>query len=174
MHTKTNGFCVPYLVQDTGDKGLGVFARAAIAKGTLVWRHVPGQYVVFDEPAFRAALKDMTQADAAYELTHVFGMKELPNCLIRILDDGVLINHASAANVETNRSAPMGCVLDITSGTYVHDATKALQEDRFALIATRDIEAGEELLNDYGAEVSDPPFYHELCAHYGVHEDYLG
>jgi hypothetical protein len=41
------------------------------------------------------------------------------------------------------------------------------------LVATRDIEIGEEFTNDYAAEVVDPPFYDILYEHYGVSEGYL-
>jgi hypothetical protein len=144
------GFCFPHEVRETQDKGLGVFACAAIRKGSIVWRHVPGRYTVYDEPTFRAAIKDMTHADIVHELTHVFGLREFPGCLIRVHDDGVLINHSDKANLATNNSA-----------------------DRYALVATRDIAEGEELTNDYAGDVVDPPFYDALCEAYGVDEDYL-
>ena len=41
--------CIPYTVRETPDKGRGVFADAAIPKGSTVWRHVAGQYSVYDE-----------------------------------------------------------------------------------------------------------------------------
>jgi hypothetical protein len=51
--------------------------------------------------------------------------------------------------------------------------TNALLGDRYALIALRDIAAGEELTNNYEIEVADPPFYLTLCDQYGVDENYL-
>ncbi len=36
------GFCVPYTVRTTPDKGRGVFADAPIREGTILWRHVRG------------------------------------------------------------------------------------------------------------------------------------
>ena len=138
-----NGFCFPYVVKKTTDKGLGVFAGATIKQGSIVWRHVPGQYIVYDEQTFKAAIKKMVHADVVYELTHVFGLKDMPGCLIRVFDDGVLINHSSDANLATNNTAAIGTSLDVTSIHYIQNVTKALLEDRYALIATRDIEIVE-------------------------------
>lgn len=170
---KKNGFCFPYAVRKTTDKGLGVFAGETIEQGSIVWRFVPGQYTVYDERTFKAQIEKMVHAEAVYELTHVFGLKELPGCLIRIYDDGVLINHSSDANLATNNAAAIETSLDVTSLHYIQNVTKALLDVRYALVATRDIEIGEEFTNDYAAEVDDPPFYHTLCEQYGVSENYL-
>jgi hypothetical protein len=170
---KKNGFCFPYVVKKTTDKGLGVFAGETIKQGSIVWRHAPGHYIVYDEQTFKAAIRKMTHAEVVYELTHVFGLKELPGCLIRIYDDGVLINHSSNANLATNNTAEIEASLDVTSIHYIQNVTKALLDVRYALVATRDVEIGEEFTNDYAAEVVDPPFYDILYEHYGVSEGYL-
>ena len=158
---------------ETTDKGLGVFAGEAIKQGSIVWRHVPNQYVVYDERTFKAAIEGMGHADIVYELTHVFGLKDLPGCLIRINDDGVLINHSSDANLATNTTATAIPSLDTTSIHYIRNATEALLDIRYALVATRDIEKGEEFTINYAADVADPPFYDILCERYGVNESYL-
>lgn len=173
MIATRNGYCFPYGVKQTADKGLGVFADEKIRQGSIVWRHVSGQYTVYDERAFRALIDKMTPAEVVYELAHTFGLKDLPGCLIRIHDDGVLINHSANANLATNRSAAPEASLDMTSVHYVQDVTRALLDVRYALVATRDIEIGEELTNDYAAEVVDPPFYDVLCEEYGVRESYV-
>lgn len=170
---KKNGFCVSYVVKKTADKGLGVFAGELIRHGSIVWRHVPGQFNVYDEHTFKAALEKMVHAEVVYELTHVFGLRELPGCLIRVYDDGVLINHSSNANLTTNNAAAIGTLLDVTSIDYIRNVSQALLDIRYALVANRDIESGEELTSDYAAEVFDPPFFDLLCEQYGVSEDYL-
>lgn len=169
---KNNGFCFPYAVKKTTDKGFGVFAAEAISQGSIVWRHVPGQYIVYDEQSFNAAIGKMLHADIVYELTHVFGLKDLPGCLIRVLDDSVLINHSSDANLATNNAAAIGTSLDVTSIHYIQNVTKALLDVRYGLVATRDIEIGEEFSNDYVSDTFDPPFYNILCERYGVSENY--
>ena len=170
---KKDGFCFPYAVKKTPDKGLGVFAGESIKQGNIVWRHVAGQYIVYNEQTFNAAIEKMSHAEIVYELTHVFGLKELPGCLIRIYDDSVLINHSPNANLAVNNAVSIETSLDVTSTQYIQNVTKALLDARYALVATRDIEIGEEFTNDYAAETVDPPFYDILCERYGVSEDYL-
>jgi len=173
MADKNNGFQVPYMIERTDDKGLGVFAGKVIKQGSIVWRHVPGQYVVYDEQTFRKVIARMSQAEVVYELTHVFGLNEFPGCLIRILDDGVLINHSSNSNLATSKFVANYMTPDVTSNLNLHNVTEALRDDRYALVATRDIERGEELTNDYAAEVVDPPYYDELYEQFGISEDFL-
>ncbi len=173
MATGKNGFCCRYEIKESADKGLGVFACETIKQGCIVWHHVPGQYAVYDEPMFKAAIEGMTHDEVVYELTHVFGLKEVPGCLIRVYDDGVLINHSRDANLATNNTATNERPLDATSNQYVQNVTRALLADRYALVATRDIEIGEELTNDYAGDTEDPPFYDILYEQYGVEESYL-
>jgi len=168
-----NGFCCAHVVRKTENKGLGVFAGEPIKQGSVVWRHVPGAYTVYNEQTFRAAIDQMVHADVVYELTHVFGLKEFPGCLIRVCDDGVLINHSSNANLLTNNADAVDTSLDETSFDYTENVTTALLDVRYALVATRDIEKGEEFTNDYAVDTVDPPFYEILYKQYGVSETYL-
>ena len=170
---RKSGFCFPCEVRETQEMGLGVFASGAIRKGSIVWRHVPGQYAVYDEQAFRARLENMGHDEAVYELTHVFGLMEFPGCLIRVFDAGALINHSGHANLATNHAAVIATSLDETSAHYLQDVTEALLDDRYGLAATRDIKTGEEFTNDYATDVDDPPYYDALCDQYGVREDFL-
>jgi SET domain-containing protein len=173
MDDKINGFRFPYIIEKTNDKGLGVFAGEAIKQGSIVWHHVPGQYVVYDEQTFKAVIEQMSHAEVVYELTHVFGLKDFPGCLIRILDDGALVNHSSNANLATNNTTASHASPDVTSPQYLRNVTEALLNDRYALVATRDIEKGEEFTNDYAAEVVDPPYYDILFEQYGISEEFL-
>ena len=173
MPAKKSGFCCRYAVEETEHKGLGVFAREAIRRGSIVWRYVPGLYVVYDEASFRAKIASMTPADIEYELTHVHGVADFPGCLIRVLDNGVLINHSSRPTLVTNNATPATTSLDIQSPRYLDDVAEALLADRFALVATRDIGIGEEFTNDYFAEAAEPAYYDELWERYGVREDLL-
>lgn len=174
MTTETpNGFCFVFEVKETDDKGLGVFAAEAIKQGSIVWRPVPGNYTVYDETTFKAAIKNMTHDEVVYELTHVFGLKELPDCIIRVHDEGVLINHSSPANLATNNAEPVESTLDTTSDHYLRDVTKALLHDRYALVATRNIEAGEEFTTDYAAECDEAPWFEAVYEQYGVDESFM-
>lgn len=173
MPDRETGFRFLYSVEKTEDKGLGVFARETIKKGSIVWRHVSGIFVVYDEHSFRAKIENMPPADVVYELTHVYGLEDFPGCLIRALDDGILINHSSDPNLVTNNSAPARASFDVTSRQYLQRVTEALADDRYSLVATRNIEIGEEFTNDYSAEDACPPYYDVLCEQYGVCEDFL-
>lgn len=173
MPDKRTGFRFLYSVETTQDKGLGVFASERIKQGSVVWRHVPGTFTVYDETSFMAKIATMSQADVVYELTHVHGLEDFPGCLIRALDDGILINHSRSATLVTNNSARSEPRLDLTSSHYLDDVAQALVNDRYSLVATRDIEIGEEFTNDYTVEDACPPYYGELCQQYGVQEDYL-
>jgi hypothetical protein len=173
MADKKNGFHFPYMIEETTDKGLGVFAGEAIRQGSIVWRHVPGQYVVYDEQTFKALIAKMSRADVVYQLTHAFGLRDFPGILIRVLDDGALINHSSNANLATNNIRADHKSSDVTSPRYLRNVAEALLDERYALVATRDIEKGEEFTNDYIADVFDPPYYDVLFEQYGIDEDYL-
>jgi len=165
-----SGFCVDVDVRDVPGMGRGVFARQAIAEGSIVWRFTEGCYRVFDETGFLAAIGPMGHDEVAYELTHVFAFADFPSCLVRILDDGVLINHAQQGTLATNFDCGLQDYRDVSD---VDDVARALLGDRFAMIATRDIGAGEELTTNYSKDIFDPPFYLRLCTQYGVDAAYL-
>ena len=173
MPYKKTGFRFQFSVEKTEDKGLGVFAREPIEKGSVVWRHVPGVFVVYDEQSFRAKIANMPSAEVVYELTHVHAFEEFPGCLVRALDDGILINHSSDPNLATNKSEVISPALDVASPRYLNNVAKALLDDRYSLVATRDIEIGEEFANDYAADDNCPPYYDVLYEQYEVCEDYL-
>ncbi len=67
----------------------------------------------------------MSQAEVVCLLTHVFGLKDFPGCLIRILDDGALINHSSKANLAANNTVEDLVPLDGTSPLYLRNVTEA-------------------------------------------------
>ena len=173
MPDRETGFRFQYCVEETVDKGLSVFAREPIKKGSIVWRHVPDVFVVYDEHSFRAKIEKMPPTDVVYELTHVHAFVDFPGCLIRALDDGILINHSNDPNLATNNSAPARTSVDVNSRRYLHEVTEALLDDRYSLIATRDIEIGEEFANDYSADDDCPLYYDVLYEQYGVREDFL-
>lgn len=173
MTDRDTGFCFPHSVEKTKDKGLGVFAPKTIKKGSIVWRHIPGIFVVYDEHSFRTMIAKMSPAEVVYELTHVHGLEDFPGCLIRALDDGILINHSSDPNLVTNNAGLARTSLDVNAPQYLREVAEALVDDRYSLMATRDIGIGEELTNDYSAEDACPPCYDVLCEQYGVREDFL-
>jgi SET domain-containing protein len=167
------GFCVPYTVRDTPHKGQGVFADAPIRKGTIVWRFVRGQYAVYDERSLREFLAKLSRSEVIYELEHMFGAPEFPGYIIRVLDDGVLINHSRQPTVAVNSGSGDNEIPYNTSAKDVQDVTDALLNDRLALIAIQDLKVGDELTHDYDIGVEDPPYYDTLCEQYEVSSPWL-
>jgi SET domain-containing protein len=165
LKSSETGFCIPYSVQQTPDKGRGVFAEADIPAGTIVWNHQPGLYDVHDELSFRELLAGLTHDEAVYELEHVLGLAEFPGFVISFKDGGELINHEDQPNLAMKNPSDRPCVRRIASTA---DVEEELLSDRFSLITLRDIRAGEELLLDYDHAAEDPDYYEALREEYGV------
>ena len=167
------GLCVSYTLRETPDKGWGVFAAAPITRGTILWRHVPGNYAAYDERSFREYITKMSPSEVVYELEHVFGLPEFPNYLIRVFDDGVLINHSSEPTVLMNNASGARKIAYKSSPENAREVEESLLSDRFALIAARDLAMGEELTQDYNVDVEDPSYYDALCEQYKVSWSWL-
>jgi SET domain-containing protein len=166
---ENTGFCVPYTVRVTPDKGQGVFADAPIRKGTILWRFVRGQYAVYDERSFKELLATLSRSDVIYELEHMFGTPEFPSYVIRVFDDGALINHSRQPNVSVNSEFGDDEIPFNSSAQGVEEVADALLNDRFALIAIKDLAIGDELTHDYDIGIEDPPPYFDaLCEQYDL------
>jgi SET domain-containing protein len=163
----TNGFCVPYTVRVTPDKGRGVFADAPIRKGTILWRFVRGQYAVYDERTLKEFLARLSHSDVVYELEHVFATPEFPDYIIRVTDDGALMNHSRQPTVVVNNGSGDNEIPYNTSARDVQDVADALLNDRFSLVANQDLKVGDEFTHDYNIDV-EPPYYDALCEQYDV------
>lgn len=163
-----SGFCVAYTVRDTPGKGRGVFVDEPIRKGMFIWRHVRGQYAVYDECSLKELLAAMSHSEVVYELEHLFGLPEFTDCVIRVLDDGALINHSRQANLALNIGGDNNEIPGTASPQKGQDVEEALLSDRFSLIAARNLNAGEELTLDYDIGTEDPSWYDDLCEQYGV------
>ena len=167
------GFCIPYTVRVKADKGRGVFADAPVRKGTLLWRHMRGQYAVYDERSLKEFLAKLSRSEVVYELEHLFGLPEFPGNVIRVFDDGVLINHSRQPTVALNNGCGDNVIPYNTAPQNVQDVADALLNDRFALIATQDLKDGDELTQDYNIGIEDPMYYDALCEQYGLSEPWL-
>jgi len=167
---QNTGMCIPYTVRETPDKGRGVFADAAIPEGATVWRHVAGQYSVYDERSLKALLSNMPHLEAVYVLTHIHCMREFPEYMIWARDDGQLMNHSDQPTLLTHTKPGYDEVL-IPGSTQ--DVSDALLGDHFTLVAARDIEKGEELTLDYNDDPDDPKYYDTLCEQYSITWDWL-
>ena len=162
--------CISYTIREIPDKGRGVFATEAIPSGSIVWRHVAGQYSVYDEGSLISHLSSVSDGEAMYVLEHIYCMHEFPKYMIRVLDDGALINHSDHPTLGTHTKPAKDKDFAATSPEAV---SAALLRDYFSLVAIRDIEEGEELTLDYNDDTDDPAYYHDLCEKYGVSWDWL-
>ena len=170
---QTDGFLYRYAVRETSDRGLAVFAEEPIPKGSLVWRFMPGQFAVYDEAAFKAHIGPLTEEQAIYELTHMFGVADFPNCVIRVFDAGVLFNHATDHTLASNYGVPPAPPLDARAPGYIDQVTEALLSDRYAMMAVRDIEVGDEFTNNYHLELDEPAFFEDIYDSYDIDDSYL-
>ena len=167
------GFFVSYTVRETPDTGRGVFAAAPIAGGTVLWRHGLGHYAAYAERSFMEYIAKMSPSEVAYELEHVFGLPEFPDYLIRVFDDGVLMNHSSEPTVLMNSASGAREIPYNSSPESAREVEESLLSDRFALVAARDVAMGEELTHDYNVGVEDPSYYDALCEQYNVSWSWL-
>ncbi|MCP4410669.1 MAG: SET domain-containing protein [Gammaproteobacteria bacterium] len=107
----------------------------------------------------------MPDSEAVYVLEHIHCMPEFPEYMIRVFDDGELINHSDQPTLLTHTRPEHDEVLAATS---TKDVSSALLGDHFTLVAARDIEEGEELTLDYNDDPEGPLYYDTLCEQYGV------
>ncbi len=167
------GFCIPYTVRATPDKGQGVFTEAPVGNGTIIYHNLRGQYKVYDECSLKKFLAQLSHSKVAYELTHMFGLPEFSGYVIRFFDDGVLINHSRQPNIAMNNRFGKAEISYNTSPRDAKDVEDALLNDRFSLIAIQDLKVGDELTMDYTKCLEDPLYYDSLCDQYDVSETYL-
>jgi SET domain-containing protein len=154
-------------------RGGGVFADAAIRKGTILWRHVRGQYAVYDECSLMELFNTMSRAEVVYQLEHMFGVPEFPGYVIRVFDDGVLINHSRQPNVAMNSGSGKNEIPYDTSPQNSQDVEDGLLNKRFTLFASKDLKAGDELTMDYNIGIEEPPYYEALYEEYDISEPWL-
>jgi len=169
-HIQNSGMCIPDTVRSTPDKGLGVFAEAGVCEGSTVWHHVPGQYEVLDEDSLASILANGSREDAVDLLTHIISVEEFPGYMVRIFDEGALMNHSAQPNVKRKYSADDYQNSSINSAL---DVSKGLKDSHFSLVAACDLAIGDELLMDYNAEPDDPEYYEDACRRYEVTWEWL-
>ncbi|CAM9484374.1 unnamed protein product, partial [Ectocarpus fasciculatus] len=136
------GFQIEYELIESPGRGLGIFTKEFIPQNKLIWKFQKGANIRLfkGEEAVRVHLKSLPRADAIDWLTHVY---LYDGCINEILDDGKMWNHSESPNSYSGYN-------DDWDSTY----------------AKRDIEVGEELLDDYG-EYEYPDWFIRVCGEYG-------
>ena len=170
------GMQVPYEVRPAPEHGgagaKGLFATAPIAAGTLVWDI--RQATIEVHPAAEAEAL-CTRLEAAGELDGVLQHDyfcattcEVANAGDMIdlqQDDGRFFNHDSSAarNVGNGGSCAAAAEAAAKACDEVHPE---------CTYATRDIAAGEQLLDDYNDFGDEPPWFEALLKKHNVPTDY--
>ena len=144
---RTCAMQVPYELKQSPIAGLGIFATAPIARGTLLWKYDENSVKEYEEAALRARLAPLSAAEAVELCEHVFCWE---GKVCEIMDDGKYWNHAKGSKQNTGNH-PDG------------DA----HGDGMSSYALRDIAAGEELTDDY-ALYDKLPWFEAICQERGV------
>jgi len=114
---------VEYDLKESTIAGLGLFAKARIPKGTLLWKYSEKSVRIFSSAEeVRLTLEERSAEDGTHFLEHVYCWE---GKVCEILNDGRFWNHSKQPN------------------------TGSLPEDEASSWSLRDIEAGEEFLDDY-------------------------
>lgn len=147
------GFQVSCSIRESSVPGIGqgVFAEEFIPAGTLVWKYARGinVHIYRDASEVRQRLSELEPQDQRFFMTHVYMVGGVLN---EILDDARMWNHSDAPNTG-----------------YGPDGADS---DFFSSYASRDIEAGEELFDDYG-RYEYPAYFVELAREYNVPLDFF-
>lgn len=152
------GFHIGYEVKDC-EHGKGLFAKHFIPAHTLLWKYKAGPkagaggvnvLVYRDEAEARARLKGLPEEDRAFWVDHLYMDGGVLN---EILDESKYWNHSDSPNC----GGP---------------ALEAEGYDGMSVYSTKDIEAGEHMVDNYGRYLY-PEWYDELCREYGVGREYF-
>mmetsp|Transcript_10360 Transcript_10360/g.11831 ORF Transcript_10360/g.11831 Transcript_10360/m.11831 type:complete len:261 (-) Transcript_10360:245-1027(-) len=140
------GLLVPFEVKMIDEKGRGVYATQFIAKGSPIW--IPKYQAVFEhdeQEDFEDFLSMVTWKQACDLLQWCYGYEDD--------DDDDDENYEEDDNEEEVTNVGVACVLDEGS-LFNHGEEEAnvgyfLSWELDDMIALRDIQAGEELIQDY-------------------------
>ena len=86
---------------------------------------------MYDEQLLNELLAKSSRSEAVYELTHIHCAADFPGYMIRVFDDGVLINHSAQPTLVVNAGSGD---YEVPSVTAVQDVDDALLNSHFTLI----------------------------------------
>ena len=130
------GFSVPYEKRASQLGGTGLFATEPIKAGTRIWTFSDTNCCTYSTPEeIQQLFARLTPSQIEDFVVHAYSDNDV---VISILDDGRFWNHSANPNC----------------GSWEGD-----EDNTYAI---RDIESGEELLDDYG-DYQDLQWFEELC-----------
>lgn len=151
-----SGFVVPYIVKPSSvADGCGVFAMVDIPKGSLLW--LPRRVI----RRTRLQTEDMIDSlgSIAEKVQFLQRVYFWAGSCVEITDEGQMWNHS---NTQSNTGDAVAAGLNETSDAFNPDAA----------YATRDIKAGEELLDNY-SEYEFHAWFEAQKQKYGIDESWL-
>lgn len=140
---------VPYELKPSSIAGTGLFATERIARGALLWLYSPSSVTEHDEPSLRAKLARLSASEQVVLCEHVYTWQ---GKVIEIHDDSKFWNHAS---------------LESGQNTGNHPDAELGEGDGMSSYALRDIEPGEEFLDDYSS-YDEIEWFEDICRHLGA------
>lgn len=147
---------IKYSIENSQGKGKGIFTLQKIPIYTLIWDFNKADLNIYNEYNAMKLISNLT--DDINSLLIYSYFKD--NLLIDIRnDDGKYFNHSNNPNV------CLGSILinNNISGYFDPNSTYAL----------RDIEIGEELLDNYNTYGDEPEWYKEILDKYKIDQHYI-
>ena len=153
-----SGFMIPYEVKITPGKGRSVHTKQFVPKGTPVWNPKYGAYFRKQEK-FESFLTKLTWEQACDALQWCFAINEC-----------VAINEKAGYEVDCkydDYDIIVGCSLDESSminhgSLELGESNMSFDVELQASVALRDIQAGEELIEDYDEYDDDLEWFDNL------------
>jgi len=142
------GFVVPYALRESPVAGVGIFATERAARGALLWRADATSQMTHTEASLGARLAELAAAAAVDVLEHIYCWE---GEVLELIGDAKYWNHSRARQNTGNHP----------------DGAGDGRGDGVSSYALRDIEPGEELLDDYAA-YSNVPWFEALCRLHGA------
>lgn len=151
---------MPYVIQETAEMGKGIFSLGLIRKGQRVFSLTRDNHVIFRNVAeINSYLVDKPPQERCRIMEVAYGEPALPGCVVYITDDGQFINHSNNPN-----TGPMEEPSRVSGGSD-QEMQKEKDPPQFSSWAVRDINAGEELLENYSCYAFPSWFLDELEQH---------
>eukprot|EP00040_Diaphanoeca_grandis_P001551 m.276078 g.276078 ORF g.276078 m.276078 type:complete len:211 (-) comp122196_c0_seq1:487-1119(-) len=167
---------VAYEIRSSSGLGLGVFAKSRIECGQLIWDFDKAldanELRVFKtEEELKDHLAHLSQEDLTYFLEHAYfdaSAKDF-GCIFTILGfPGGVFNHSPL-----RQNICLGkCILDGANKDSSGAGPVATIKPRCSY-ATKDIEAGTELFDNYNSYAKEPEWYMKLIDSNNIDESYM-
>lgn len=138
------------VVKPSSIAGVGLFADQDIKEGDIVWQYTPDTCIIYTEKQFQSLLESFHKTERQviqYYLTYSYYQKYLEG-LIFCLDNGRFVNHSEQPNLAGPSNVPLELAWQFS-------------------VALRDIEKGEELMENYETYDSSE-WLEEVCRCYAI------